>query len=110
MSVSIDFGVTISRLASQGEAVIVYEAILELLREENLTHDMSEFSMWEEHDQWTMSARTDDSIAVMYAYTWSQGFEADFSKCVADVAPHARVEFWWEYPDEEDWVVDGELV
>lgn len=102
VSVCFDFGLTVSRLTSQGEAVDLYMEIRELLHKERIADDMMSFSTWEEDDEWRLKAETAYPMAVPHASTWSKLFAEEVTQHVTAVAPEAEVRFWWgwELSDE----------
>ena len=98
MSVNIHLYLDIENLASAEEADTVGVTVEELFKEHGI-----ESWMWVGvfHDPPKVLTSSEHGPIIITGFgRWSEQFESDVAKVIGAVAPKARIDLNWDYPDE----------
>lgn len=102
MSVNIKIRLQATELASLDEARAIVDAVNEFREAERL--DVQEFMVVVRGDDtaWTVEGYSQFPVVISGFGEWSDRFVPAVEAVVAKVAPTAKAEVWFQYPDDED--------
>lgn len=99
MSVNIHLYLDIEDLESADEADRVEVAVNSLLKDHGIESWMM-VSVF--HEQPRVSASSEHGAIIVRGFAeWSEQFERDAEKAIRAVAPDARIDLEWDFPDEQ---------
>ncbi|MFG2989207.1 hypothetical protein ACGFZK_07900 [Streptomyces sp. NPDC048257] len=101
MSVNIDLAFTVTRVADEPQAWQIVRALQQLMDEEDIADQVTIGVAVDDDGSSFVSGDSDFPLGISRFYLWQPHFEGLFASTVADVAPAAKPEIRWGYPDEE---------
>ncbi|MFF7454426.1 hypothetical protein [Kitasatospora sp. NPDC008115] len=100
MSVNIELGFTVTGLADEAQAKNVARAIGVLLDAEGIEDQVRHGVRFDE-GEYLVTGESGLALIISGFYNWGPAFEGAFARTVAEVAPTAKAEVEWGYPDED---------
>ncbi|MEV0360709.1 hypothetical protein AB0H71_32095 [Nocardia sp. NPDC050697] len=100
MSVNIDVFFRVRNLRDERERAGVAALLTDVLDSERLALSVA-ITLGEEADDLYVQADSDEAISFSGFYRWVPEFERTLTDRVVALVPHARLDFGWEYADED---------
>ncbi|MEU9234071.1 hypothetical protein [Streptomyces subrutilus] len=101
MSVNIDLAFTVTGVTGEPQAREIVRALQELMRDESLENQVSLGFAVDDDGSFFVSGESDFPLGISRFYLWQPHFEGLFTAIIAEMAPGAKPEIRWGYPDEE---------
>ncbi|MFJ9416907.1 MULTISPECIES: hypothetical protein [unclassified Streptomyces] len=101
MSVNIDVEITVTEPADAAQAERIADALNDVARDEGIHHEIS-FVVDEWEGRLEVVGGTQYPLIITRFGQWQPEFESRVHSAVQAVAPAAKTDIKWGYPDDED--------
>ncbi|BDM70014.1 hypothetical protein HEK616_35010 [Streptomyces nigrescens] len=101
MSVNIDLELTVTGPSAPEQAERILKALEAVIRDEGMDHSVR-LAVEEWEGQLQVVGGTDYPLIISGLGRWQPEFEKRVHQAVQEVAPSAKVDIGWGYPDDDD--------